>query len=373
MYDPLSMTFALVTLASLAQAVAGWLAIGKFTRQHHAGPQARPAVTVLKPLYGDEPLLEQALASLCAQDYPVFQVVFGVQNASDPALAVLHRLRARFPGLDMAMVVDPARHGSNHKVSNLINMLPFARYDVLVVADSDVHSPPGYLDSLVNALAGPGVGVVTTLYAGLAATPSLTARLGVSHINHSFLPGALLARRLGRQDCLGATMALSRSTLGRIGGFQSLADHLADDAVLGQRVRAQGLSVALADTIPATTVAETHLPDLFQHELRWARTVKSLAPAGFVASSLQYPLFWAALTVAASGCAAWAWLVFALTWAVRGAVAHGIDRRLHVAPSVTIWCLPHRDLLSVMVMLASYGSDRVAWRGQVHHVTRPIF
>ena len=102
-------------------------------------------MTVLKPLYGDEPLLEEALASLCAQDYPAFQVVFGVQSAADPALAVLHRLRARFPALDMAVVIDPARHGSNHKVSNLINMLPSARHDVLVVADSDVHAPPGYL------------------------------------------------------------------------------------------------------------------------------------------------------------------------------------------------------------------------------------
>ena len=372
MIDPASAVLAGVTTAGMVQSAAGWLAVHRFCRRPAIAPAARPAVTVLKPLHGDEPLLEQALATYCQQDYPAFQLVFGVQDATDPALRVLRRLRARFPGVDIAVVVDPMPHGANRKVANLINMLLHAKHDVLVIADSDIHAAPDYLDSLVGSLAAPGTGLVTTLYAGLPAGDSLTGRLGAAGINHAFLPGALLARAMGRQDCMGATMALTRDTLELIGGLPALSDHLADDAVLGRLVRAQGLGVALATTVPATTVPETQMPTLFQHELRWARTIQSLVPVEFALSAVQYPLFWSALMVGTSGGGAWAWLAFALAWGARGAAAWGVERELGLAPGLPIWCLPLRDLFSVMVILASYRTDRVAWRGQTLRATRPI-
>ncbi len=331
----------------------------------------RPPITILKPLHGAEPLLEEALASFCAQDYPEFQIVFGLQDPADPALDVLARLRLRFPLLDMAVVVDPTPHGLNRKVANLINMAPHGRHDVLVIADSDIHASPDYLDRLVGSLQVPGVGLVTTLYTGLPSGTALTGRLGAEQINHTFLPGALMARALGRQDCLGATMALTRDTLDSVGGLHALSDHLADDAVLGRLVKAQGLSIALAATVPATTVAEAYIPELFAHELRWARTIQSLEAVGFAMSCVQYPLFWAALTVGLSGGAAWACLGFALAWLIRAATGRGIDRALGLTFGAGIWCLPFRDLMSVAVMLASYRSDRVAWRGQILRATRP--
>jgi len=370
--DPASAVLAGITAAGMAQSAAGWLAVRRFSRQNPVLPAARPAVTVLKPLHGDEPLLEEALASYCAQDYPEFQIVFGVQNAADPALHVLRRLRARFPGVDMAVVVDPTPHGANRKVANLINMLPDAKHDVLVIADSDIHAAPDYLDSLVRSLADPGVGLVTTLYAGLPSGDSLAGRLGAAGINYSFLPGALLARAMGRQDCMGATMALTRDTLDRIGGLHALSNHLADDAVLGRLVRAEGLSIALATTVPATTVPETRMPALFQHELRWARTIQSLVPVEFALSAVQHPLFWSALMVGTSGSAAWAWLAFIAAWLVRSLAAWGIGRQLGLAPGLPIWCLPLRDLLSVTVILASYRTNRVAWRGQTLRAMRPV-
>lgn len=360
-----------LTAAGLVQSSAGWLAVERFARRTVMIPDQCPPVTILKPLHGDEPLLEEALASFCAQDYPAFQIVFGLQDPADPALAVLARLRRRFPALDMAVVVDPTLHGANRKVANLINMAPQIRHDVLVIADSDIHAAPGYLTQLVASLMAPGVGLVTTLYAGLPSGRTLTGRLGAEQINHAFLPGALMARGLGRQDCLGATMALRRQTLDSIGGLQALADHLADDAVLGRLVKARGLSIALAGTVPATTVAEAHLPQLFEHELRWARTIQSLAAVGFAMSSVQYPLFWAALALGLSGGAGWAWLVFVLAWLVRGAAGYGIDRALGLAPGAGLWCLPFRDLMSIAVMLASYRTDQVAWRGQTLRATRP--
>jgi ceramide glucosyltransferase len=353
------------------QAVAGYIAVRRFAGAPR--PRAgRPPVTVLKPLHGAEPMLEQALASLCAQDYGIYQVVFGVQNPDDPALATVERLRARFPGCDIAAVVDATPHGINRKISNLINMLPSARHDILVIADSDVLCAPDYVDRIVAALDTPGTGLVTTLYAGLAATPTLAGRLGAAWISFSFLPGALVARWLGRQDCLGATMALRRETLAAIGGLPALADHLADDFVLGALVRQHGLAVRLADTVPATTVPEATLGELFRHELRWARTIRTLVPVQFVFSALQYPLFWAALAVVLTGAAFWALGLFVACWAVRAGAARAIDRALGLAKSglatpAPVWLLPLRDLMSVFVILASHGSDRVEWRGHVLH------
>lgn len=366
-----AIALALIAAAGVVQSLIGVDALRRFRARPAPSGIALPPVTILKPLHGDEPLLEQALESCCRQDYPQFQIVFGVQSASDPALQVVRRLRQRFPDVEMDVVVDRTSHGLNRKIGNLINMLPHARHDVLVVADSDMHVAPGYLRALVAALQRPGTGLVTTLYSGLPATGTLAARLGAAQINHSFMPGALLARLLGRQDCLGATMALTRDTLERIGGLLRLSDHLADDAVLGQLVLALGLRVTLAETVPATTVPEVHLQALFEHELRWARTVKSLAPVGFVLSSLQYPLFWAGLAVGVSGGQGWAWLAFAAIWLIRAMTAYVIDRDLKVRSALTIWCLPLRDLLSVTVMLASYRTRRVAWRGQILLATRP--
>jgi ceramide glucosyltransferase len=372
----LALLLVLLAGAGLVQVVAGWLAVRRYAAVPAPGARERPPVTILKPLHGSEPMLEQALASVCAQRYGTYQVVFGVQNAADPALAVAERLRARFPACDIAVVVDATAHGENRKVGNLINMLPTAKHDVLVIADSDVHCAPDFLERVTTTLALPGTGLVTTLYAGLAAAPVVAGRLGASWITHSFLPGALIARWLGRQDCLGATMTLRRETLAAIGGLQALADHLADDHVLGRLVQARGLAVRLASTVPATTVAEATLAALFRHELRWGRTIRALAPIAFVLSALQYPLFWAALAVIVSGMTYWALGLFLFAWVVRGVAARGIDgalglARAGLATPAPVWLLPLRDLMSMVVLLASHWSDRVEWRGQVLHAASP--
>jgi ceramide glucosyltransferase len=368
---------ALCTLISVGQTGFGWICVRRFRARRETPAQAFPVITVLKPLHGEEKLLEEALASICNQDYPAYQVVFGVTTPADPALAVVERLRSRFPGRDISVVAAPAAPARNRKVANLINMLPAARHDVLVIADSDVHAAPDYLRRIAAALAEPATGLVTTLYAGLVASRSVVAALGATSITHSFLPGALMARRLGRQDCLGATMALTRETLASIGGFAALVHHLADDHVLGKLVEAKGLAVRLASTVPATTVAETRLRDLFRHELRWGRTIRALEPLGYAASILQYPAFWALLALAFSGGAVWAVGLLLGAWAVRGAVARGIDRALGLvsmglATPAPIWLLPVRDVLSALVVLVSHVGTRVEWRGQVLHTDRGV-
>ena len=384
------MTFAalaeLLCVIGLAQALVGAALVARFAAgaARKAGRSAQPSVTVLKPLHGDEPLLEQALATLCVQDYPDYQVVFGVRDRADRALAAVRRVQARFPATDIAVVSNPTSHGANSKVGNLINMLPAAKHDVLAIADSDLHVAPDYLARLADALAEPGTGLVTTVYAGLPATARLAARLAAMQITHIFLPGALLARATGRQDCLGATMVLRRDTLARIGGFQALVDHLADDQVLGRRVQALGLAVRLAHAVPATTVPETTIMAAWRHELRWARTIRALVPGAFAASILQYPLFWALLAIPLSLGAVWSCGLFLLAWVIRSGAALRVDRALQPSLSAIpddsargaafacpVRLLPLRELMSVAVMLASYASRRVEWRGQVMTADTP--
>jgi ceramide glucosyltransferase len=372
--DMLGLASAVLALAGIGQAVAGAMAVRRFCGESQSAGTVLPPVTLLKPLYGDEPLLEQALESVIGQDYPAFQIVFGVQDPKDAAIDVVHRLRLRHPEADITLVIDSTQHGLNRKIGNVINMLPRAMHDVLVIADSDLHCAPDYLRQVVAGFALPKTGLVTTLYAGLAANRSVTARLGASAINHGFLPGALMSRGMGRQDCLGATMALRRETLTAIGGLEALVDHLADDNVLGQKVRARGLGVTLACTVPATTVPEDSIGALFRHELRWSRTILSLVPVAFAASAIQFPIAWALLCAALTQ-QPWALGLVGLTWLARAATAGMIDSALGLvrvgrATKAPIWLLPLRDLLSIAIILASYASDKVEWRGQMMH-TRP--
>ncbi|HET6609344.1 MAG TPA: glycosyltransferase, partial [Rhodopila sp.] len=222
----------LLAVIGVGQALYGARLVARFSWASREPAAGNPPVTVLKPLHGDEPMLEDALHSLCQLPYAPLQIVFGVQSPDDSAIPVVRRMQTRFPSADIALVIDPALHGQNRKICNLINMLPTARHDVLMIADSDVHVRPDYVERLVAALERPGVGLVTTLYAALPASTGLPAQLGALQITHNFLPGALLARSMGRSDCLGATMCLRRTDLERIGGLEALVDHLADDNVL---------------------------------------------------------------------------------------------------------------------------------------------
>lgn len=329
-----------------------------------------PAVSVLKPLHGDEPLLEEALRSFCEQDYPEFQIVFGVQRQDDTAVAIVRRLMAEYPEREITLIIDGATHGTNRKIANLINMYPSAKHDILVISDSDIHVQRTYLRNVVATLSQPDIGLVTTLYAGLPASSSLVREFAASQINHNFMPGVMMSRLLGRQDCLGATMALRRSLLDRVGGLAALADHVADDAILGQYVRAHGKSIALAPCMTWTTVAESSAGNMIEHELRWGRTVKNVEPVGYGLSAIQLPLFWSSVVLLCCWPARWALWFFLGVWAVRVLSALMIDRSLgRLTPSV-YGLFPLREWLSAAIMVGSARGQRVEWRGQTLHIRR---
>lgn len=361
--------FGILALFGVLQSLFGWFAVFRFARLPAAVPDDRPGVSVLRPMCGAEPMLEEALVSLFSQDYPDYQIICGIQDPNDPALAVLERVRQRFPERDVTLVLDSTPHGQNRKVANLINMLPAAKHEIVMISDSDIHAAPNYLDTLVGELQKPGTGMVTSLYVGLPPKGSgLFERLGAMQINHSFLPGVLMSRMMGRQDCLGSTVMMTKDVLERTGGFLALSDLLAEDNHLGRKVRDLGLDIRLSFAVAAATVPENTLQDLWQHETRWTRTIRGLAPYALVASALQYPLFWALLTTMMSGFESWSLLLLLFCWLARALAGGGIEAtlqpRLHglVRPAA-LWLYPLRDILSVSEIVATYGIDNVVWRG----------
>jgi ceramide glucosyltransferase len=355
-----------VACAGIAQAVQGAAAVRRFAASGRRLPPdyALPPVTVLKPLYGADAGLAQALESFFALDYPVLQLVFGVQRHDDPAIAVVEALCDRYPHVDAILVCDATPHGANRKIANLINMFPHAAHDVLLISDSDMQVAADYLHHVAAALDAPDVGLVTTIYSGLPIGQGGVAQLGAAYITQIFASGALMARSLGRRDCMGATMCLRRDTLLRIGGLPALSPYVADDGVLGKKVLALGLDVALANSVPATTVCETRLPDLFSHELRWARTIRAMAPIGFVLSALQYPVAWALLSTLLSPSPGWSLGLLAAACLSRAAAGRIIETALRVKPTAMLLA-PLRDLVSMSVFCTAFFGDKVAWNGFV--------
>lgn len=249
-------------------------------------------VTVLKPLCGAEPRLMQNLETFCMQTHPSYQLLCGVSSASDPAVKVVERLRCLYPHLDIELVIDGTRHGSNRKVGNLINLVRRARHDVLVIADSDIAVDPCYVARVTAALAEPGVGIVTCLYRARA-LGGFWARLGALFVDEWFAPSVHIAHAAGsRCFGFGATLALTRKTLAATGGFEALSDCLADDYRLAERVRALGLATVLSDVVVTTDVADRGFLSLWRRETRWLRTIRSVNPLGFAFLFITFTSPW---------------------------------------------------------------------------------
>lgn len=358
---------AIVLIPAWAFLIGAALAVRRFARHPLPVPSNRPAISVLKPLHGEEPGLYENLRSFAEQDYPSVQIVLGVKDLNDTALPAARLLMRDLPHRDIALVVDPSTRGSNHKVANLENMLNAARHDVLVLADSDMRVDRGYLAAVTAPLRDPLNGVVTCLYKAVP-TGGRWSELGALHINFGFLPSALLAESLGLGGgCFGATIALRRDTLQRIGGFARLRDELADDHRIGDEARALGLSVVLSPYLVEARVSEPSFIGLWQHELRWARTVRTVAPIGFAGSILAHPVALAALGAAAAGFGLTSCAFLGISCALRWASARVIAAALGLPPAKP-WLLPVRDALSFAVFIASFFGRTVVWRDQAFRV-----
>jgi ceramide glucosyltransferase len=357
-----SAVFLLIAAAGCLYLLCAVAAVG-FPNSAPAPTASSPAVTILKPLNGDEPRLFENLASFCAQDYsaPV-QILCGVQKPRDPAIAVVARLKASFPGADLQLVVDQTAHGANLKIANLINMARHARHDCIVLADSDIGVEPRYLEQVTAALAAPRVGAVTCLYHGVAAA-GFWSRLSALAIDAHFLPNALVGLRTGlAKPCFGSTIALTRERLAEIGGFEAFADRLADDYAIGEAVRARGLRVEAPHMLVAHSCSESSLFDLWRHELRWARTIRSVDPLGYAGSLVTHPLAWALIALA-TGAPVFGAAAAALAIASRMALLRAVTRNFGLA-APPYWLAPVRDLLSFAVFVWSFCGRDLTWRGR---------
>jgi ceramide glucosyltransferase len=361
-----------LTAAAAGYACVALCAVLKSARTPSSPPDLERAghphpVSVLKPLHGAEPRLYENLRSFCLQAHPDYQLIFGVHDPDDPAVAVVQQLRTAFPQLAMALVVDPRVHGSNLKVGNLMNMLPHANGDWLVLADSDISVPADYLVRVTAPLADPDVGIVTCLYHGVA-QHGLWSWLGCLFIDDWFAPSVRLAHAFGStRFAFGSTIALRRDTLQAIGGFEALRDTLADDFWLGEMTRQRRLRTVLSDMVVGTDVSETRLSTLWTHELRWLRTIRAIAPLGFAMTFVCFtsPMLLLGLTLAPSASTA--------GLAVLGGCARillNISQRSsnHAAlPWHELLLIPLRDGLSLLEWAVALTGWRVRWHGQVLH------
>ncbi|OGR26550.1 MAG: hypothetical protein A2139_01610 [Desulfobacca sp. RBG_16_60_12] len=349
------------------------VSLGRFFRPSGSAPPVAtgPGITVFKPLKGLEPLSRECLASFLTQDYHPYQVLFGVREPENPVLDLLRELRQTHPRCDLEVVICPEDLGLNPKVSTLRQLMPRARYDLLVIADGDVSVGPDYLAQVAAAFRQPGVGLVSCPY---RAGPSRTlgSTLEALTIAADFIPSVAVANYVeGIRFALGATMALTRQALAAIGGLVPLADFLADDYQLGFRVAATGLRVKILPYVVSTNNPELSFKGYLAHQLRWARTYRVCRPAGYLAYGITHALVYSLIILVAAGPAPWAWGPAAATLVLRGALA-GFSERRCLKGELPLWAfalLPLKDLLAFGLWLASFLGDRVAWGGRAYRVT----
>jgi ceramide glucosyltransferase len=336
--------------------------------------RALPPVSILKPLKGTDPDIYESFRSHCLQDYPEYEIIFGVSNPDDPAVASVQQLQREFPQRVIRLVVCSDKLGANVKVSNLEQMLHSARYDYLIVNDSDIHVETDYLRRVIARLAAQStteamndrVGMVTCLYRGLAA-PTFGSRLESLGISTDFCAGVLVARQLegGLRFGLGSTLAFRRVDLERIAGFRSIVDFLADDYELGRRIAGLGLQVVLSDVVVETYLPAYDFNGFLAHQIRWARGVRDSRLGGYIGLVSTFGLMWALLNLIAAHAAAWSWVALAAVVLLRFTVALAVGRSVLQDKTLLkhLWLLPLRDLIAVGVWVVSFFGHTVTWRG----------
>jgi ceramide glucosyltransferase len=370
----------LLTLAGLAYLLLALWGARDFTRslqRRTLDTTFAPDVTILKPVKGVDPRMYAGFVSHCRQQYTGnFELVFGVSSLDDPAAAEIERLRADFPSTSIRLVECRERLGTSGKVSNLIQMLREARYEYVVINDSDICVSPLYLTNVISCFADPHVGMVTAPYIGRTADrgPGLTlwSRLEALGISTDFFPGVLTARRLegGIRFGLGSTLATSKTILAKAGGLEPLVECLADDYEMGERIAKAGYRVELCSEIVETTVPAYKFSGFRDHQLRWARSTRDSRKLGYVGLGITYALPWALMTCLASGLDLWSFSLLSVVLLARVAVALtvgvGVLRDGQVLRD--LYLLPLRDLFGLGFWAWSFAGDTVVWRGQRFHL-----
>lgn len=351
---------------SLTCAYSGWDFFTRRRPEDASSPDWTPAVTILKPLKGLDPQLYENLSTFCRQQYPRFQIVFGVADRQDPAVAVVRTLQRKHPTLDIELIIDGRLYGTNDKVSNLINMCRGAKHDILVLSDGDIRVPLDYLRRVVAPLRDERIGLVTCMYRAVAAQSDLPTLLWCSTINATLTPQILGARKVEKPTyAFGATLALRRSTLQAIRGFEEIANMLADDYQLGNRIAAQGLQLSLSACVVDTVLAVGSWRRLFQHLLRRARTNRSHRPVGYFFTILTLGLLWAVVNAVVGGVSVLVLCASVLAIGIRLATVAVVGHYLRVPFRMADMALVLlTDMLQIAVWVEGFLGNSVWWRGR---------
>jgi len=329
-------------------------------------------VSIMIPLHGADFKAYQNYAELCRQDYPDYQVVFGVRDSRDTSVPIVQKLIANSPDRDITLVISDKTIGSNLKVSNLANMLGQVKHERIVIVDSDIRVNRNYLRTVLAPLADPRVGLVTCLYRA-AETPDFAAKLEAVGITAEFAAGVLMAWMLeGVKFALGSTMATTRTRLESIGGFPALADYLADDFMLGNLIERDGYEVRLSHHVVETAMEPSGFMAMMRHQIRWARSTRISRPMGYLGVLLTYGTALALLNVVVDWASTFSLMLLASTLVIRLAMGWliGVHWLGDKILKKYFWLVPVRDLLSFAIWCLSWVGKRVEWRGRLFEVAR---
>jgi ceramide glucosyltransferase len=357
-----------VAAAPLAYYIAATLAAWRFFNRERArkiAPYA-PEVSLLKPVRGVDFGSYENFASFCVQEYPEYEILFGVGDHADPAVPLIQRLVAEFPERRISLFVGAEQIGANRKVNMLARLAHEARHEILVLTDGDVRVSPGYLGEVVAPFADGRVGAVTSFYRGIA-EKNLGAELEAIGAASDFFAGVLMANWMeGITFGLGASIVTTKEWVARIGGFAAIADMLADDYELGHRIANAGGKVLLSrEAVWTMYPAQTAL-GFWQHQVRWARTVRLCRPLSFAGLIFTHGLPWALLAallapapwISAAYLLAYFVLRLTMAWTVGvWGVRDDVSRR-------KFWLVPLRDAIHFIVWMGSFGSNRINWGGE---------
>jgi len=365
----------LLTLGLVVASTGYWLlclfgALRFLSRRPDQCQEGTPPVTILKPVKGLDPDLAENCRSFCRQDYPVYQVIFGVADPQDPAIPVLQRVLEESEGDRHRLVIGPEDYGPNRKVSLLHQMLPFAAHEIVVISDSDVRVGPDYLRHIAPPFMDQGVGLVTCLYRG-DSPESLAACLEAWAIDDTFVPSVMAAYATeGVTFAFGSTLALRRKILEQIGGFTPFADLLADDYHLAKEVRRQGYRLVLSDYPVACILGRSSFSEVFSRLVRWTRTHRACRPMGYLLSGISHGTIFSLLYLLLDLFSSRALVVATATIAVRASVAFFIDASILKSrqAAARLWLLVPGDLLTFAAWVLSFAGKQIRWRGTLYRI-----
>ncbi len=329
--------------------------------------KAAAPISVLKPLDGVDEGLEENLRSFFEQEYPDFEILFAVRSPEDPAIAVVERLRARYPQISSRLIVTGEPPYPNAKVFSLDRMLAAARHDLIVMSDSDIRVTPGMLSAIAAEFQDPALGLATCPYRALPGS-SPWSTLEAVGLNTEFIGGVLVARMLdGMKFALGPTIAARREALARIGGFDAVKDYLAEDFVMGKLAAERGFGVILSSYVIEHRIGSQPLLPNLKHRLRWNRSTRRSRPWGYVGQVFTNPLPLALLLWAARP--AW-WPAAAAAVALRiaaGWATAGYALRDPLVPRLW-WLVPVQDIASLLAWIGGFFGNTIIWRGRKYYL-----